>query len=272
MADLYQLHGDLSHLTINGPLPLAIQHPTEIMAAMDIPTLVLGRDIPTMGLWSRLRQAQDGLPGGRPGGVEVLTGIPRTLLDIFALFGHNDEDGEEGDVEGLFWAWAGEAGELPQRQLWEAWRLAGILTARRRQRRKKKRHSASDRPLMGEQPRTPSDVPSKTLLNRLVGCIDALWTLRGWPEYGHLLVWNALVYPFMAARLEVALLREHPEWLVALDAVAATHFKMGPASVTITSPTVPAVLKMLDEAVESGEDEYDLDAAARGRGIEVALF
>lgn len=279
MADLYHLHGDISHLMINGPLPAAIQHPTEIMAVMDIPTLVLGRDIRTMGLWERLRQAQDRLEGGRPGGVEILTGIPRTLLDIFALFGH--EDNENLDIEGTFWSWAGETGELPQRQLWEAWRLAGILTARRLQRRRGKHHSAYDglstegrvvddlTPTEWQQQSGASQVTSKMLLKNLVGYIGTVWDSRLRPEYSHLLVWNALVYPFTAARLEVALMRAHPDWVEALGSVAATHFKLGPASITIRSPTV---LKMLDEAMESESDDYDLDCAAKLQGIEVALF
>ena len=279
MADLYQLHGDLSRLTMHGPLPLAIQHPTEIMAVMDIPTLVLGRDICTMGLWERIRRAEDRLEGGRPCGVEVLTGIPRTLLDIFALFGHESSD--DPDIEGTFWSWPMETGELPQRQLWEAWRLAGILTARRLRRRVQKHHSPGDGPSIGgrivnglavtepQQHEGASRVTSEMLLGRLVGCITTLWDLRRRPEYSHLLVWNSLVYPFTAARLEFALMRAHPEWLETLDSIAATHYKIGPASITIQSPTV---LRMLDEAMDSGNDDYDLDCAAKLQGIEIALF
>jgi hypothetical protein len=285
MADLYQLHGDLGHLMRNGPPPLAIQHPTEIMAVMDLPTLVLGRNICTMGLWERLRQAQDSLEGGRPGGVEVLTGIPRTLLDIFALCGH--ENDQDIDVEGKFWSWswAGETGELPQRHLWEAWRLAGILTARRLQRRKKKHHPAPDgaSSLQGQSLNLLASMESQQLwsvshatpiisemvLGRLVDCIDTLWDMRCRPEYGHLLVWNSLAYPFTAARLEVTLLRAHPEWLKALDSIAFSHFKLGPTSLSMRSPSI---LKMLDEAMESGDDDYDLDLAAKLQGIEVPLF
>ncbi|EXL47608.1 hypothetical protein FOCG_11766 [Fusarium oxysporum f. sp. radicis-lycopersici 26381] len=86
---------------------VAVRHALELLAVMDIPQLVLGRVCPSLGLWKRFREAQDSWEGGRMTDVEVVSGMPMDLLDIFA-------DAEHDDTENLIlrlslWEWQDES-------------------------------------------------------------------------------------------------------------------------------------------------------------------
>ncbi|KAJ9426123.1 amidohydrolase family-domain-containing protein [Fusarium oxysporum] len=99
----------------------------EAMAIMDIPTFVRGRDTPTLGIWGFLRSAQKASSTGLVGGVESVSGLPRSLLDIFGRMAHED-------VEEALADWEGHEGSIPHVHLWEAFRLSGILLSRRHKR------------------------------------------------------------------------------------------------------------------------------------------
>ncbi|KAF5266370.1 hypothetical protein FOXYS1_2794 [Fusarium oxysporum] len=99
----------------------------EAMAIMDIPTFVRGRDTPTLGIWGFLRSAQKASSTGLVGGVESVSGLPRSLLDIFGRMAHED-------VEKALADWEGHEGSIPHVHLWEAFRLSGILLSRRHKR------------------------------------------------------------------------------------------------------------------------------------------
>ena len=93
-------------------------HLLEVMGVMDMPCLALGRQRPPIGIWRRFCQ-----PTGPRHGIELVTGLPRSLLDLLAGIGFDT-------TEQSFWDWPGEAGNFLQHYLWEAYRLAGILTIR----------------------------------------------------------------------------------------------------------------------------------------------
>ncbi|TIC92646.1 Transcriptional regulatory protein moc3 [Colletotrichum higginsianum] len=257
------------------------QFSLEIMALMDMPTFVRGRSTLTLGIWSRVRQAQHlwqddaGSPPAerwRRGGVELVSGLPRSLLDIFSTV-------EDASSEAAFLAWPGEVGEVPQVHLWEAYRLAGVLTGRRLRRRRRRRSTGGGGGIGGgggggataedvapSPPEMVSIPPTDVLLCRLVAAVDALCDTRGRPEHAQSLAVNSLTYPYVAARLEVAALLRHPDWLRHLRRAADVCQPYGRTANALH------IAEMLDEAWALRDDEYDIDEGSRRRNVEVALF
>lgn len=141
----------------------------EAMAIMDIPTFVRGRDTPTLGIWGFLRAGQAATPTGLVGGVESVSGIPRSLLDIIARIGSVSAEEE-------FSAWPGHEGSIPHCHLWEAFRLAGILLNRRKN-------------------RSPATSPTnEVIVCRLVATLDALYETRCRDEYSHILATSTATF------------------------------------------------------------------------------
>jgi hypothetical protein len=233
------------------------------MAIMDMPTFVIGRLSPSVGLWKRLRQAQHTWRNGLLNGIEDVSGLPRTLLDIFA---HINDDGDR-QVENDFWAWPGDVGETLQCHLWESWRFAGILTIRRRWRVSGRipDNQGSDSPKSPEavQARAASD---EVVLCRLLASMDAVILGLGRPENGHTLVFNGLRYPLVAASLEVPLLHRHAEWKALVDRVRSFLLEVGAV------PVGRHLCELFDEAWEAGRNDYDIEAAVRKRDLELAVF
>lgn len=224
----------------------------ELMGLMDMPTFVRGRSTLSLGIWKRLRLAQGSI-GMKKGGIQSVSSLPRSLLDIFANI--QDEDSDT-----CFLQWFGETGEIPQIHLWEAYRLAGILTGRRLRIRVNTGLAAA---ASTSCPATPS---AEVLLGRLVASMDALCDATSRPEYSQLLTTNALLYPYVAARLEVAILLRQPTWMDSLRRVTQKYQPYGKTA------NARNVTEMLDEAWDLGDDAYDIDEQARRRNVEVALF
>ncbi|WYZ41225.1 hypothetical protein EsH8_V_000120 [Colletotrichum jinshuiense] len=244
MTTVYGLCGDLrgSRLVADAEA----QFPLELMALMDMPTFVRGRSRLTLGIWARLRSAKSSSPGGGRGGTESISSLPRSLLDIFSAI-------EDESSEPAFLAWPGDIGEVPHVHLWEAYRLAGVLTGRRLRGGLRGRGA----------PATP---PTEVLLGRLVAAMDALCDTRGRPEYAHLLAANSVLYPYVAARLEVSILLRRPAWMESLRRVAVVCRPYGETA------NARNIAEMLDDAWNAGDDAYDIDEQARRRNVEVALF
>lgn len=167
---------------------------------MDLPTFLLGRKTPSLGIWRRLRESQAESPLGPTKGVEPVSGLPRSLLDIFS---HADEPGAAWQ----FYSWPGELGEFLQCQIWEAYRLAGILMSMRL-------YPDEYVPSVltaHSQPR--SSLPSREILiNRILACVDAIKTDLNQSNKHELLVRNALIYPLFASALDIETLDKHPNW------------------------------------------------------------
>lgn len=129
MADVYQLTNPTMTLVPSPEKDPALEHALEYMAAVDLTCLVLGRICPSLGLWRRFRQAQDGWEGGRRMGVETFTGVYRGLLDIYGDMMHD----EMSVSVARLWGWSPDkTSDSIQHHFWDAWRFAGIVDARRR--------------------------------------------------------------------------------------------------------------------------------------------
>lgn len=213
----------------------------EAMAIMDIPTFVRGRNTPTLGIWGFLRAGQAATPTGLADGVESVSGIPRSLLDIIARIG-------SVSAEEQFSAWPGHEGSVPHCHLWEAFRLAGILLNRR-------------------QTRSPATSPTnEVILCRLVATLDALYETRRRDEYSHILATNSIMYPYTAARLEVSILRERPSWVQGLRRCGDL------CDAYRDTPNAIILDEILDNALKTGDNDVDLDKQAQLRGVELSLF
>ena len=261
ITELYHLHGDFGSLNPDPEHNLGIQHSLEVMALMDLRFMVIGRPGgPTMGIWKRFRASQDTWRQGRLEGVETISGIPRSLLDVFADVFDQDRRNDCG-AEAKLWMWPGELGSFRECQIWEAWRLAAILNLRRWQRLprapivKRSGHSRS----------TPTSATREIILCRLLSCMNAV--VHTGPEDRDPIVVSSLLYLLVAAGLEVTLLRAHPEWKARLDSFSDQLIEQGPKK-----PSIRALVDILKDAWESGSDGFDIDTSARFRGVEIALF
>jgi hypothetical protein len=214
----------------------------EAMAIMDIPTFVRGRDTPTLGIWGFLRAGQAATPTGLVDGVESVSGLPRSLLDIIARIGNISAEEE-------FAAWPGHEGSVPHCHLWEAFRLAGILLSRRQNRS-----------------RDTVSPTNKVIVCRLVATLDALYETRHRDEYSHILATNSILYPYTAARLEVSILRERPSWVQMLRKCA------GLCDAYRDTPNAIILEEILDNALKTGDNDVDLDKQAQRRAVELSLF
>ncbi|KAL1835204.1 hypothetical protein VTK73DRAFT_6015 [Phialemonium thermophilum] len=288
MADLYGLRDDLSQLDPEmGP---DLHHCLEVLGIMDLPTFVLGRSTPYLGFWARFRRIQHVLANGIVGGVEVVTGLPRSLLDIFSRI-------HEPGAEIEFWLWPGEIGQFPQIHLWNSWRYGGMLLARRASRKVNATAAVASQAL--HHPGQPGRAPFSGVPRTVVDGVKVTWNTRGQygyvvkefplpsteqllccvlseldamerelarPENSHSLVENGFLYPFLAACLQVSLLKAHPEWKVALCRFRDKWLLPG------RTQNVDALLAVIDEAWASGDDDFDADAAAQRMNKEIALY
>lgn len=118
VVELYCVYANLGS---SAPIPNTFtNHCLEVIGVMNLPGIVFGRKTPKIGFWERLREAELETCQGLMSGVETLTGLPRSLLDILAYTEHDPAQLE-------LWNWHGEMGDSLQAQLWDAWRYAGIL-------------------------------------------------------------------------------------------------------------------------------------------------
>ncbi|KAI3527822.1 hypothetical protein CSPX01_16693 [Colletotrichum filicis] len=242
MMTVYGLGGSLhASAVLDNP---ETHFPLELMAVMDIPTFVRGRSTTTLCLWQRLRQGKRSNNTEQDDGIEGVTSLPRSLLDIFSSI-------QTEASESAFISWPGEVGEIPQIHLWEAYRFAGILTGRR---------------LRKDPCLSSLALSTEVIVGRLVAAIDALCDTRNRPEYSHLLTSNSLLYPYVAARLEVAILRHRPSWMESLRRACGICQPYGKTA------NADNIARMLDEAWEVGDDDYDIDEQAKRRNVEIALF
>lgn len=248
-ADLYNLHGDLQN--VGSDADLYTHHCFEVMGIMDLPSLVLGRTTAHLGFWRRFRKAQRHWLNCKEDGVEPVSGLPRLFLDIIARI---DEPGSELEL----WLWPGEVGEFVQSHLWDAWRFAGMLDHRRRWRGK-----LAD---MRDPPPGVILPSTEQLVFRLMSCLEAVHLGLEQPEYGHSLVRNSTLYPFVMASLEFKVLDDHPQWKVDLKRFRDKILTWDP------SLNAKILFETLEEAETSGDTSFDADAAMRAHGAEIALF
>ncbi|KAF5608326.1 transcriptional regulatory protein pro-1 [Fusarium pseudoanthophilum] len=239
IVDVYDLRTKLSTV---GQISndLHTQHLLEVLGVMDLPSSVIGRVNPSIGVWKLFRRLQDDRDEGRATGVEVVSGIPRSLLDIFASIVDNDPE----YTETRFWDWPGQ------------------VEIRRRRRMERKARGLPDRE--DGIPRKGPD--TEVVLCRLISSIDALQKAFEEPRNQHLLVHNGLPYAVVNAGLEVPLLKQHPTWKATLDDVRKSLLG------TDSFDLINTIFEMLDEAWANGTNTFDIESAARSRNLELAIF
>ncbi|EMT72798.1 Transcriptional regulatory protein pro-1 [Fusarium odoratissimum] len=242
IVDVYDLRTKLSTV---GQISndLHTQHLLEVLGVMDLPSSVIGRVNPSIGVWKLFRRLQDDRDEGRATGIEVVSGIPRSLLDIFASIMDNDPE----YTETRFWDWPGQV---------------GILEVRRRRRMERKARGLPGRE--DDMPRKGPD--TEVVLCRLISSIDALQKAFEEPRNQHLLVHNGLPYAVVNAGLEVPLLKQHPTWKATLDDVRKSLLG------TDSFDLINTIFEMLDEAWADGTNSFDIESAARSRNFELAIF
>ncbi|KAF2999471.1 hypothetical protein E8E13_008365 [Curvularia kusanoi] len=100
----------------------ALQDPSDesrelavLIGALDLPTHILGRQTKHLYMWQQHCTGQ--------GGIEEITGIPCSLLDLFA-------SPLDDDIEQRLLRWSGEPGEPVMCKTWEATQWAGLIRIR----------------------------------------------------------------------------------------------------------------------------------------------
>ncbi|KAM0273837.1 hypothetical protein ACHAPA_001415 [Fusarium lateritium] len=252
MTDLYSLNASRCSADL---VPDAFTtHGLRVIGVMDLPGLVFGRRTPIIGLWKRLREAESASPDGLTGGIDTLTGMPRSLVDILA---YTDHHAAQRDL----WYWHGEMGDSLQVQLWDAWRYAGILY--------RKRMIHKEQALSGG---TAEQIPveglpsTKWILWRLIASLDILRLGLEHPTSKGVLYGNSGFWPYITARCEFELLRENPELKTMLDKLYDTLIRdYKPKQGVFAQATIQG-------AWDRGDTTFDMDAVMFERKIELPGF
>lgn len=222
-------------------------HSLEVMGVMDLPCFAVGRQTPCIGIWRRYRQ-----PTSPRHGIEPVTGLPRSLLDLFAGIGL-------GTTEQSFWDWPGEPGSFLQCYLWEAHRLAGILTIRRNSRFGKHRPGeVQGLPASRQSNACPAD--NTTLVARVLANLDALRLACAERPTEEPFIKNAMILPSFTAGLEVSTICRNPQWQQTIRDCSQG------------SRQEKILLGLLEEMWQRNDPTLDVDDLARERGLEMGLL
>ncbi|WZH40605.1 Zn_clus Fungal Zn 2-Cys 6 binuclear cluster domain containing protein [Fusarium acuminatum] len=252
MTDLYSLNA--SRCSVDLVPDAFTTHGLRVIGVMDLPGLVFGRRTPIIGLWRRLREAELASPNGLTGGVDTLTGMPRSLLDILAYTDHRA-------AQFALWNWHGEMGDSLQAQLWDAWRYAGIIY--------RNRMIYKEQALGGNIPKqTPAEgLPStKYLVWRLIASLDILRLALDHPTSKGVLYGNSGFWPYIIARCEFELLRESPDLKTKLDGLYDTLISV------YKQKQGEFAQAIIQEAWDRGDTAFDLDGVMFAMNIELPGF
>lgn len=233
---------------------------------MDLPPFIAGRRSPPMHIWyhhcrgtSRtwLGPTTTNTSTSSTGGIEPITGLPRSLIDLFSCIGFSPDQ----DVESGFWSWPGEEGSAAQVQLWEAYRLAGVLAVRR--------HWHSHHSVLGlDGSGIGNESSSNEAVNsRIVGAIDALNRAARDMDEDDEEVFNAIRYPLVIAGSDPDVMRTHPEWKGLIERTLRTLVEEDPyAQCKLTFDVLSEVWSLWQQGKDIGVEEVALD-----RGVELFL-
>lgn len=232
------------------------RHQIEVMGLMDLPTFSIGRQNPCIGIWRHhCRGSAVNEDSGR-GKVELVSGLPRSLLDIFSTIG-------EGATEQDFWDWPGAEGTFLQCQLWEAYRLAGMLALRRCG-----LHGQSVHPLETAGESRHFVLPkTAVLVSRILSNVDAIRSASAQPEHKDTLVINAINYPVLVSGLEIDVLKENTAWKDVIRSCFTPTDRRGRFN-----PERRLLLEILESLWELNDVTVDVNDLALAKGIELGLL
>ncbi|KAJ1709863.1 C6 finger domain protein [Aspergillus flavus] len=238
-------------------------HLLEVMGVMDLPTFTVGRST-SLGFWRQHSCNRASLQHPLGDEVEVVSGLPRSLLDIMSCIGH-------GATEEDFWNWPGSPGSLTQHQLWEAYRLAGMLAIRYGHLllvpqssgtltgSTAQANEASSRPLI---------LPSTTvIISRIVSHLDALRRAFTETEGVGSLVFNAIKYPAFIAGLQADIINAQPELKDVLRCCLSIHYHPHGFE-----RDFELLLEVLEEWWSHHHDMTNAHELALARGMEIGLL
>ncbi|KAJ5145130.1 hypothetical protein N7448_002522 [Penicillium atrosanguineum] len=203
MHNILQSHG-LDNLHPTATPSEFRTHLLEVMGVMDLPCFAIGRQTPLY-----------------------------RLVDLFAGIGMET-------TEQSFWDWPGEAGSFLQCYLWEAHRLAGILTLRKHAR--------------------TSEQSRKTSVSRILANLDALRLACVERPAEDIYINNAVVYPYFVAGLEVEVMNRNPQWQDVIRNRASA------------SKQDEILLEILEEMWQRNDPTLDVDDLAQAKELEMGLL
>lgn len=224
----------------------------EAMGILDMPCWVLGRQSPPTHVWFRYCRSSSSGDAKRDV-IEPISGIPRSLLDIFSgiYFGATEKE---------FWDWPGELGNFDHIQLWEAYRCAGILSIRHR-----------DRKTPGNKPEPPTNTGprSDVLVNRLLSCIDAIFRRKPDMSEDEAFIFTAFLYPLFIAGSELESMHENPGWKAFIEHVFVDELITN--AYQYQSLKVWDLLREMWKGVPAGS-AIDANELALEQGLELGLL
>lgn len=143
--------------------------------------------------------------------------------------------------------------------LWEAYRLAGILTIRQWERLKK---PVSGNPRSLSKWRQPNSCPadSSLLVARVLANLDALRLGCLERPNEDPFIKNSVLFPIVVAGLEVEVMRQNPQWQQAIR------------SCSLGSRQDEILLEFLEEVWRRGDSTLDINDLARAKDIEMGLL
>ncbi|KAJ5757972.1 uncharacterized protein N7511_006666 [Penicillium nucicola] len=245
MHNILQSHGLNDMNRPSTPTHFRI-HLLEVMGVMDLACFSVGRQCPRIGIWRRYCQ-----PAAPRYGIEPVSGIPRTLLDIFAGIGAET-------TEQTFWDWPGEPGSFLQCYLWEAHQLAGILAFRRGVKAALPRAGEISISTWRQPARCPAD--TTVLVTRIMACLDAMRLAFIERPKEDAFIKNATIFPMFMAGSEASVLCRRPEWQQIIRAAFAE------------SHQCQILLGLLEDLWQNGDSDIDIDELARSKELEMGLL
>ncbi|KAL2808277.1 C6 finger domain protein [Aspergillus granulosus] len=231
-------------------------HLFEVLGIMDLPTFAIGRQYPHLGFWRQYcrNRCYTEEPYTQDD-VEVVSGLPRSLVDIFSCIG---DDATEQD----FWNWPGVMGSFVQCQLWEAYRLAGVLAIR-----DGNLHPSVQRRDAREQCQQTALPSTAVLVARLLSCVDAVNRASAGPDARDTLAINAIPYPTFIAGLQTDILTEYPSLKESVRI-----FLLRAAAEPFWNKQYRIMLDLLEEYWTCTPGTVTIHQLAQAREIEVGLF
>lgn len=266
MHNALNLHATRFHPT---PLTNFRGHLIEVMGLMDLPTHSIGRKNPYIGIWKRYCSVDCQVGPADRSEVEIVSGLPRSLIDIYAAIGN-------GTSEQEFWNWSGALGNFLQCQLWEASRLAGMLSVRRFHSRLAITPSVSitstSSPMTADEaqsaPQQPFVPPSTIIIvSRILSSVDAIRRACLEPQERDTLIMNATRQPVFVAGLEVQVLNSKPEWKDMIRQLLSPVCLRNKFCMSSRN-----LLELLEELWERNSEALDVEELARARGVELGLI